>query len=64
METVGEKNLPKLVFYPDSSEKPHSRQTKRTPPRLPVTIPIVTPQAGQIGGRSSGSGGGFLTPSG
>ncbi len=45
-------NEPRYVL---SSAKPHSRQTKRVSPRFPVTIPIVTPHAGQIGGRSSSS---------
>jgi hypothetical protein len=36
-----------------SSEKPHSRQAYRVDPSSSMVMPIVTPQAGQIGGRSS-----------
>jgi hypothetical protein len=43
---------------PGSWENPHSRQTKRVEVRS-SRIPIVTPQVGQIGGRSSSS----LSPS-
>lgn len=39
--------------FDGSSEKPHSRQTYRVAPSLSTVMPIVTPQAGQIGGRSS-----------
>jgi hypothetical protein len=39
---------------PASSNNPHSRQTKRVDVRS-SRMPIVTPQAGQIGGRSSSS---------
>ena len=59
MHEVGKKPL-NGAYSGRASEKPHSRHTKRASPRLPVTIPIVTPQAGQIGGRSSASGAGFL----
>src|SRR5207244_3148096 len=37
---------------PAASENPHSRQTKRVDVRS-SRMPMVTPQAGQIGGRSS-----------
>ena len=39
--------------FDGSSEKPHSRQTYRVDPSSSTVMPIVTPQAGQIGGRSS-----------
>ena len=39
--------------FDGSSEKPHSRQTYRIDPSSSAVMPIVTPQAGQIGGRSS-----------
>ncbi len=39
--------------FDGSSEKPHSRQTYRVAPSSSTVMPIVTPQAGQIGGRSS-----------
>jgi hypothetical protein len=39
--------------FDGSSEKPHSRQTYRVDPSSSTVMAIVTPQAGQIGGRSS-----------
>lgn len=46
--------------HPSLSENLHSRQTNRVLPVGSVTIPMVTPHAGQIGGRSSCSGSRFV----
>src|SRR3954447_4867290 len=47
------RNLARSRHRASSSENPHSRQAKRASPPSPITSPIVTPHAGQIGGCSS-----------